>query len=222
MFFCDRIVPYKQFVDLLADAEHHKLCLIPKPALITDLTDGADIALTLVEMGHGEVGQGRPYHHRVEALVLFGSDTSRFEVCITEELWRALPTREEWWNSKPKIIVAAEVYDEIVKELDAPTEPSEALIKAAKKARENIRSGVPARTADAAELDAVAEIRAERDAEDPEGEEDGGTGVLAVKPGGDPAPTTEAKRAPRKRAARAPKATESDTAETVPVEAAVQ
>lgn len=112
------VVTYTQFVDILNQAEELGLAHAPKAADIPDLTDGADIVLTLMEMGHEFSQFKAPYHHLIEAVVLFG-DYGRFNVCVTDEVWKELPTLDQWWASRPKIVVSAEAFDMIQAELDA-------------------------------------------------------------------------------------------------------
>lgn len=59
-------------------------------------------------------------------------------------------------------------------------------------------------------------------AEEPEEGEEGGSGVREPLPDDSPAPTATARRQPRKRPVRTPRAASDTAAETVPVEAAVE
>lgn len=112
MFYCDRVVSYSDFKAILEQAQKLGLPCAPKEEDIPDLTDGADIALTLKEMGADFSQFKTPYHHRVEAIVLFG-DYGRFDVNIADDLWRTLPTLQQWWESRPKLVVSAEALETI-------------------------------------------------------------------------------------------------------------
>lgn len=115
MFYADRVVSYTQFIDILEISGKRGLCNVPKAADIPDLTDGADIALTLTGMGHNFTEFKTPYHHLVEAVVLFG-DYGRFEVDITDAVWRKLPTLAQWWESRPKLLISPEAFEEFTRE----------------------------------------------------------------------------------------------------------
>lgn len=122
MFYCDRVVSYGEFMMVLEQAQELGLPCAPKGSDIPDLTDGADVALTLKEMGADFSQFKSPYHHRIEAVVLFG-DYSRFEVDVTDELWRTLPTLQQWWESRPKLFVSPEAMETIEAALSEEAKP---------------------------------------------------------------------------------------------------
>jgi hypothetical protein len=109
----ERVVSYDTFMSILADGKALGLCNAPDPETIKSLGPGADVVLSLEEMGCGFVEHRLPYHHRVRAVVLY--ERTAHIVDMRDAVWRTLPTIEEWIASLPLMILP----ESVIQELDA-------------------------------------------------------------------------------------------------------
>jgi len=121
----ERVASYDEFMNILADASKLGLCNAPDPSSIKNLTPGADVVLSLEEMGCDFTAFRAPYHHRVRAVVLY--ERTAHIVDIQDTTWVLLKTVEEWIASLPIMVLPAEVI--AATEPDAPEEDGPAGVR---------------------------------------------------------------------------------------------
>lgn len=116
----ERIASYEAFMNILADAQAFNLCNAPMPSRIKGLAPGAEVLLSIAELGCDKDNLNRRYHHKIHAVILFDSERNSYVVDVTDDAWIALQTIEAWRGRLPVIEVPEELYDEMTTKGDEP------------------------------------------------------------------------------------------------------